>query len=184
MSPRDPYAPLDVLDALEVGPVRLGRDRLAAPCTVRPRRGPPATLVLRFRWEEPVFTPGEPASENLAAMIAAQASLNYGLFTRRLVFRGPFDAADRRFLADMAENTAREILVNRLLVPNEYLTGAAASLAPATQETYCRASLEFPDAPPGDLPAWDTDPGRHLVLSSGGKESLLTFGLLQELGRE
>ena len=33
--------------------------------------------------------------------------------------------------------------------------------------------------------AWDPpDPGRHAVLSSGGKDSLLTYGLLQEIGRE
>jgi creatinine amidohydrolase/Fe(II)-dependent formamide hydrolase-like protein len=31
---------------------------------------------------------------------------------------------------------------------------------------------------------WSSDPDRHCALSSGGKDSLLTYGLLQEIGRE
>jgi hypothetical protein len=42
-------------------------------------------------------------------MLASQMALNYGLFRDRIVYRGDHDAPDRRFLRDMAENTAREI---------------------------------------------------------------------------
>ena len=64
---------------------------------------------LIYSYEETVFDPSEPESQNLADMIAAQVALNYGLFCRSIVFHGTFDELDRRFIQDMAENTAREI---------------------------------------------------------------------------
>jgi creatinine amidohydrolase/Fe(II)-dependent formamide hydrolase-like protein len=180
----DPYAPLEVLDRLEIGPPEIGPSSLGVPYRVVQKDGAETTLVLHLRWEEEVFVPGEPESENLAAMVGAQAALNYGLFARRLVFRGRFDRADRRLLTDMAENTAREILVNRILTDNPYLVGPAVGLPRALRDRYCRARLEFPDEElPGSV-SWDTDPERILVLSSGGKESLLGYGLLDELGRD
>ena len=48
-------------------------------------------------------------------MIGAQVALNYGLFCRKIVFHGIFDGTDRRFLSDMAQNTAREIYVKKFL---------------------------------------------------------------------
>ena len=54
-------------------------------------------------------------------MTAAQVALNYGLFCRRIVFKGLFDDLDQRFLKDMAENTARDIYVKKFLEPNPFL---------------------------------------------------------------
>jgi len=48
-------------------------------------------------------------------------ALNYGLFCREMVFRGLFDASDRKFLTDMLANTAREIYVKKILQPNPFL---------------------------------------------------------------
>ncbi|HTE06205.1 MAG TPA: hypothetical protein VK824_08415, partial [Planctomycetota bacterium] len=142
------------------------------------------SFELIYRWEEDVFDPADPEARNLAALIAAQVALNYGLFCRRIVFRGPFDAHDRQFLNDMARNTAREILVKKILEPNEFLLPPATGLPAVRRESYLRATLEFPDAPFVRAPPsrWSTDPARHAVLSSGGKDSLLSWGLLNELG--
>ena len=195
----DPLAPLQVLDRIEVGPVRLTARKLAAPYRVTIGRKMDET-ELAYRWEEDVFDPAEPGSQNLAAMIAAQVALNYGLFCREIVFRGPFDSDDRSFLREMAENTAREIYVNKILRPNEFLT-AAARVPLDVRGNYLQAELRFPD--PSEMPPaqdsprgprardgrrperlWETSPRRIGVLSSGGKESLLSYGLLRELGYE
>jgi len=178
---------LEAIERLEVGPPRIERRRLSVPYAVVTAHGTERT-DLTYRYEEDVFTPGEPASENLAAMIGAQVALNYGLFCRQIVFRGRFDAHDREFLKDAAINTAREIYVKKFLEQNVFLTDTAASLPPVKRDSYLRANLVFPDPPPG-APARPAAPRsddatRHAVLSSGGKDSLLTFGVLHELGLE
>jgi creatinine amidohydrolase/Fe(II)-dependent formamide hydrolase-like protein len=84
----------------------------------------------------------------------------------------------------MAENTAREIWVNKLLDPNPFLVGPAAEMEPRKLERYLRARLVFDDAVPAPTPAWNVDRTRHAVLSSGGKDSLLSYALLAEMGLE
>lgn len=205
MTARDPLAPLRVLDRLEVGPARVEPRRLTAPYRVTAADGSTDEMELVYRWEEPVFEPEDPTSRNLAALVAAQVALNYGLFCRELVLGGPLDAADRRFLRDAAENTAREIYVKKLLEPNPFLVGEASELPAVKRKSHLRAELVFPDAggtgeggageegaddaAAGDQGtgrngpgAWRAEPGRIAVLASGGKDSLLSHGLLREAG--
>jgi hypothetical protein len=78
-------------------------------------------------------------------MIAAQVALNYGLFCRDIVFNGLFDKTDRRFLREMAENTAREIFVNKFLAPNPFLVGEAARLPAVKPKAFLQAKLTFPE---------------------------------------
>jgi creatinine amidohydrolase/Fe(II)-dependent formamide hydrolase-like protein len=174
---------LRVLGRLEVGPVRVEPRRLVAPYRVV-AGNTEHSIELIYRYQDRVFEPGDPASTNLASMIAAQVALNYGLFCSELVFRGLFDRHDRRLLAEMAANTAREIYVKKFLEPNPFLVGEAADLEPEKRENYLQARLVFPDDEPSSLDPWQTDRTRHAILSSGGKESLLSYGLLDELGFE
>ncbi len=179
----DHLAPLLIWDRLEVGAPRVEPRRVTAEYAVvaGSRR---ETTELSYTYDEDVFPPGDPVAANLAAMITAQVALNYGLFCREMVFHGPFDERDRRFLADMAQNTAREIYVKKFLQPNPFLVGEAAALKAHKQDDYLRAKLLFPGAvkEDGPLPGWGAGDGSCAVLSSGGKDSLLTFGLLQEAG--
>lgn len=179
-------APLHVIDELEVGAVRVEKRRIASSYTVkRGRRRDKSDLV--FSYEEDVFDPGDPGDRNLAAMITAQVALNYGLFCDRVVFRGDFDSADRRLIREMAENTAREIYVKKFLEPNQFLKGEAASLPVVRRRSHLHASLGFPDAKSTRVIPWSPKESRRdriAVSSSGGKDSLLSFGLLRELGYE
>lgn len=189
----DPLKRLVVIQRLEVGPVRVEPQRITTPYTVI-QKGKRSSSELIYRFEEDVFTPGVPSSVNLASMISAQVALNYGLFCEHLVFHGRFDRHDRRFIEEMARNTAREIFVKKFLEPNPFLTGPAAELPPVKLDNYLRARVLFSDdrttdestAPKegNDEKKWRLDVNRHVVLSSGGKDSLLSFGLLNELGRE
>jgi len=181
----DPLAVLGVFDRLEIGPVRLEAKRLVAPYRLYYDDHADQTELI-YTFEERVFAPKEAESRNLADMMAAQVALNYGLFCNKIVFHGTYDEADRRFLREMAENTAREIYVKKFLEPNPFLIGPAAHLPAVKQKKYLRARLLFVGNPqindPHEWRLWDTRGKLHCVLSSGGKDSLLSYGLLNELG--
>ena len=187
---QDPLSVLGVIRRLEVGPVQLKPRVMTAPYRVT-QNGEVHEKELIYRFEEDVFVPGEPASINLASMMAAQVALNYGLFCDELIFHGWFDEHDRGFIEEMAQNTAREIFVKKFLEPNPFLRGPATELPPVKRESYLRANLVFPDGGQSKsrkdkkwAQEWKGQRNRHAVLSSGGKDSLLTFGLLRECGHE
>jgi creatinine amidohydrolase/Fe(II)-dependent formamide hydrolase-like protein len=178
---------LRIFETLQVGPIQLEPRRMIAPYRLVWNGGEDRTRLI-YRFQEDVFDPGDAQSQNLASMMAAQVAINYGLFCRRIVFRGRYDAVDRRFIGDMSENTAREIYVKKFLQPNAFLTGPAAHQPAVRRRRYLAADLEFPQdsGPAGRLPwqLWPTDRRRHAILSSGGKDSLLSYGLLDEIGQE
>lgn len=178
-----------VADRLEVGPVAIDRRGLRAPYRLTVG-GETFETVLSYRYEEDVFDPADPAAANLATLIASQVALNYGLFAGEIVFRGPLDAADRAFLSEMAANTAREIYVNKILKPNSLLVPELRGLPALKLDGYLQAELRFEPGEAGDGAAagspgrWSHDRRSIAVLSSGGKESLLSYGLLREVGLE
>jgi creatinine amidohydrolase/Fe(II)-dependent formamide hydrolase-like protein len=186
-TPDDSLRLLHVIDELRVGRAKVEKNRLVCSYTVV-QDGKEDSIELVFSYEEDVFKPEDAVDQNLADMIGAQLALNYGLFCTRIVFQGAFDAVDRRFLGEMAENTAREIYVKKFLEPNAYLVGPAASLPAVRQARYSRAELVF--GLQADITAripWspaESQDDRIAILSSGGKDSLLTFGLLNEIGYE
>ncbi|MGB2906239.1 MAG: creatininase family protein [Candidatus Aminicenantaceae bacterium] len=172
---------LRVLDQLEIGPVRVEPRRCMCAYTVH-NNGKRESFDLIYRFEEDVFKPDRKEDHNLAAMMTAQVGLNYGLFFHEITFRGIFDDSDRRFLQDMMHNTSREIYVMKFLQPNPFLVGEAAHLPAVRLGTYTMARVEFSDPKPKSFPAWPAEPERYAVSSSGGKDSLLSFGLLKEMG--
>jgi len=183
----EPLKVLEVIDKLSVGPVRIEKNRLSAPYKVL-RNGKEDQIDLVYKFEENVFTPNEDESQNLANIIAAQVALNYGLFCKKIVFHGLFDSADQKFLFDMMENTAREIFVKKFLEENPFLLPEVFNLPPVRLKRYSRAKLEFPavemEKSKIKWQIWETDKKKHAILSSGGKDSLLSFGLLSEIGKE
>lgn len=171
-------------DRLEVGPPHLEPKKLTMPYRLVYGGGQHVTHLV-YSYDEPVFTPGDPAAENLAAMIGAQVALNYGLFCRAIVFHGHFEPRDQQLLRDMAANTATEIYVKKLLEHNPFLLPQYAHLELQPCDSYLQAELLFPGLPESPpLSPWPTDERRHCVLSSGGKDSLVGFGLLRETGCE
>ena len=180
----DRLASLVVFDRLEVDPPRIEPRRLVAPYRLVGGGRASATELI-FRFEEAVFDPADGAVHNLASMMTAQVALNYGLFCRQIVLNGTFDPLDRRFLRAMAENTAREIYVKKFLSPNPFLRAPWRALPAQRRSRYLAASLVFPQAArgrgAGAWQLWATRHDRAGVLSSGGKDSLLSFGLIDEI---
>ncbi len=190
-SKEDPLGTLGVIERLEVGPVRVEKRRLTAPYTVT-QNGNMDSTELIYRFEEDVFFPDEPDSLNLASMLCVQVALNYGLFCNEMVFHGWFDPHDQRLIRDMAQNTAREIYVKKFLEPNPFLCDPVTELPLVKRDSYLKAQILFIPIQgltnqggrlDGDQ-AWNADPSRYAVMSSGGKDSLLSFGLMRELQKE
>ena len=172
-----------VIDRLDVEVSRLRPDKVTATYRVT-AGGSTSTTEFSYRYSDAVFEPDDPVDQNLAAMMMAQPALNYGLFCREIVLHGPLDKHDRRFLRNYAAHTAREIYVDKFLSGNPFLTGSVASLPAMRLDTYLQAEVLFPDESRDIAGPWDTSPGKAAVLSSGGKDSLLTFGLLNEIGAD
>lgn len=179
-----------VIDRLEVGPVQMEANRLRTTYRLI-RDGKADSTTLTYKYEENVFSVDDPDSQNLAAMIAVQVAFNYGLFCNELVFHDCFDRCDKRFIKDMVENTAREIYVNKLIHHNSFLEKEYLNLTVSKLDYYCQADIIFTseakykyNSKKRDKKLWDVDNSTYSVLSSGGKDSLLSFGLLNEIGHE
>lgn len=187
----DPLLGLKVIDRLEIGPVHLEPNRLRTTYSVT-QKGQTDVTELNYRFGEDVFIPSDPDSINLASMISIQVALNYGLFCDEIVIHDWFDKYDQRFIQDMAANTAREIFVKKFLEYNPFLLEAASNIPPIKRESYMQSRIVFngkqaesslkKDQDQKNSIIWQPHPSRYSILSSGGKDSLLSFGLLNELG--
>jgi creatinine amidohydrolase/Fe(II)-dependent formamide hydrolase-like protein len=184
-SQEDPLSILKVIQKLEVGPVEIRSNKLISPYSVTTEEGN-SVFKLIYRFEEEVFDEKDTHSVNLAGMIATQVALNYGLFCKKIVFHDRLDKEDIRFIEDIMVNTAREIYVMKFLRPNPFLLGEASILPLVKKDNYLQASLEFPSRIKERTKSSfrGEDKSKHAVLSSGGKDSLLSFGLLKEIGKE
>lgn len=181
------YQDLATIDELRVGPTQITPHRIETPYTVVIGTEQYQNTLI-YSYGEDVFDSSMPADRNLAAMIGAQVALNYGLFCKRIVFDGFFDSEDKRLLRNMMENTSREIYGNKILADNPFLVGPVTNLEAEKRQRYTNAEIRFVNTAYSDRqPAWsfwDTDPQKHCVLSSGGKDSLLSYGLLKEVCEE
>ena len=125
--------------------------------------------------------------ENAAGMMLAMAAINFTYFTGKLELDFPVSDNDIEIIGKYVKINNREVFVNKLcrrryeFVKKEYLpteaditeenaNGATDILAPLRKDN--EGSVQFR---PGNSVA---------VLSSGGKESLLTYGMLRETGAE
>ena len=174
-------------ESLKVGPVIIQPKSVKALYTLTFPSGEISTNSLVYSYAEPVFD-GSESSINLASIMSVQVALNYGLFCRKLIFDGLFDDPDKRFIMEMLENTSREIYVNKFLMTNPFLTSGFQGMQPEKRKRYTAAATSFINSRYTglDIP-WkhsNTKNHNYMVLSSGGKDSLLSYGLLKELRKE
>ena len=174
---------LKVIDRMEIGPVYLEKNRLRSKYKIIQGKNEDST-TLEYRYEEKVFLPDELESINLANMIGAQVAINYGLFCKEIVFHGYFDVLDQTFILNMAANTAQEIYVKKFLEYNPFLKETVSGLSPVKLDNYLQASINFTENYQQTNSHWKVDNSSYCILSSGGKDSLLSYSLLKELGYE
>ncbi|HWH09007.1 MAG TPA: hypothetical protein VNX21_07385 [Candidatus Thermoplasmatota archaeon] len=172
---------------LRVSDPVLRDDASASGYTFVARDGKETTLELRWKFDRPIYASASPAMRNHARVHHAVPALNYGLFCDRIVFEGPLAPADLAYLRRMMDATAREQYLTRfalaqphLLILPEYHVPVDEFEPEAVRDVAELVVDEEEVAPPDARP----NPERFAVLSSGGKESLFTYGLLRELGRD
>jgi 7-cyano-7-deazaguanine synthase in queuosine biosynthesis len=179
---------LIVFESLQVGPVHIKYNSIRAPYTITHKDKRQSSSTLIYTFEENVFSPGDAFGQNLASVILAQLALNYGLFCEKIIFDGLFDVADQRFLIDMMENTSREIYIKKILGDNPFLTDMAKGIMPEKRKAYTAASVIFINTLYSSSvirrKTLESDPNRHVILSSGGKDSLLTYGIIKEINKD
>lgn len=122
--------------------------------------------------------------DEIARLISIVPAINYGLFTDEISFKFPLHELDYRFFTDMSEATARDIFVNRILtrtglIRDEYIPDPE-SVGP--DDARPRAHVNIPETYTGTSLTLETDPKKCCVMVSGGKDSLLTYSILKELG--
>lgn len=177
---------LVVHTCLKVHNLIIEPSRVRATYSLLRKDGSEVSNELIYSYRHPLFDPKLPEDINLASLMLAQVALNYGLFFERIEFEGLFDKTDRRFLEDMMENTSREILVNKFYSPNEFLIPPFDQLTVEHPKKFTAAAIGFESGKYAGMKLRDvqdtTNKHAYAILSSGGKDSLLTYGLVRELG--
>ncbi len=177
---------LAVFDTLRVHRICLKTNEVRATYSLLKTDGELLEMDLIYSYPETFFDKKKSTDVNLASMMTVQVAINYGLFCKKMVFDGLFDMTDKQFITDMIENTAREIYVNKFLFPNEFLVSPFDKMDATPQKKYTNAEIIFENTTFGKMrlkPENATpDAQKFAVLSSGGKDSLLTYGIVNELG--
>jgi hypothetical protein len=140
-------------------------------------------FYLRFKYEEPL-------SHNQLALLrlaSVMPLLNYGLFTREIILEWPVSKADFSLLNDFLDVFSKDIFINKLvrkknpyMLPQFLLLGSEVTEANARPMAKIVATSLVEDVP---ISA-GLNENACGVLSSGGKESLLTYAMLKEIGAE
>jgi hypothetical protein len=138
---------------------------------------------LRFKYEEP------PSQKQLALLRLASVMplLNYGLFTREIRLKWQVSEADFSLLNDLLDVFSKDIFINKLVrrknpyvLPQFIPSDAEVSEANARPMAKIVAPSLTEDVPISS----ELNENSCGVLSSGGKESLLTYAMLKEIGAE
>ncbi len=122
--------------------------------------------------------------DNLARLMVTMPLINYGLFTKDLYLDFPLTEEDIQYIKDHMEILARDIFVNKIcrrradFIKKEYIPKDN-EMVPENAESKVNVKTKGVE---NRKFKGDQDKKTCAVLSSGGKESLLTYGLLKELG--
>ncbi|MBI9071354.1 MAG: hypothetical protein JEY94_07130 [Melioribacteraceae bacterium] len=178
-------ADLIVFECLKVHKIKVEPKRVISVYTLEKANNETVSNEFIYSYKENFFDVKNAGDINLASVMAAQAAINYGLFCKKIVFDGLYDEADKRFIKDMTENTSREIFVNKFLMPNEFLSPPFDKIEPEQKHKYTGAEIIFENNDYQNTvlkkESSKPDSEKFVILSSGGKDSLLSYGILNEL---
>lgn len=175
-----------VLKSLRVCDIEVTPQRVSAKYEIVHPNGNVVAKKLYYTYSSPLFDKRNIEDLNLASMMVAQVAMNYGLFCSELIFEGHFDSSDQEFIRRMVENTSKEILTNKLLTDNPFITEAYRGMKAEKNDRYTQAEIVFPRKSISLVKRHHgrikPDYSQYAILSSGGKDSLLSYGLIKEFG--
>lgn len=175
-----------LLKKLSVKNIIVEAKKIKASYCVENLSGNTFSTELIYSYDKSYFNPKNAVDINLASIMLAQVALNYGLFFETIEFDGLYDKTDREFIESMMENTSREIITNKLLMRNEFLKAPYDNLYIEKRQKYTSANIIFTNNNFKNVKLFgerkESDHNKFAILSSGGKDSLLTYGIIKELG--
>jgi len=171
---------LKCFDRIVVGGVKVGARGFSAVYTLE-FDGVKKSYPLMQRYEEDVKVKG---LEEVARLTSIVPAANYALFADEIRFEFPLHELDLRFFGDVADATARDIFVNRIvnrtgLIREEYVPNPDEV---KLEDAKPKAHVSVPETFTGTSIEHEGDLASSIVMSSGGQDSLLSYGLLAELG--
>ena len=140
-------------------------------------------FTLEIRYEEPIQEDHLP----ILRMAFCMPLFNYGLFCKKFILHFSLCESDFHLLNDLNETFSRDIFVNKILrrranyiLPEFLLSESDVLLVHSDPQ----AEIEPASVHPDRILARGMRENSCGVLSSGGKESLLTYALLSEVGAD
>ena len=119
----------------------------------------------------------------MGALMSLVPAINYTLFTDEIRIEFPINELDLRFFTDMSEIVAKDIFVNRIvnrtgLIREEFVPDPS-EISP--EDAIPRADMDVRTTNSTDLEEISGEESCG-VMVSGGKDSLLSYSLLNEVG--
>lgn len=180
--PMDYAEKIAVLDEIRVRPTYIGGRTIRGKVSFR-WKGNEKSFEVIYTYNGDIV-----ANENIAGLLMAMPAINFTLFSRKFVLDFPVSEADISHIREFVRINNREVFINKLarrryeffrkeFLPSEADITEENSLGVTVVEATKTATMEMPGG---------MVPGHHsvAVLSSGGKESLLSYGMLRESGAD
>lgn len=167
--------------SIELSEPEIKKNSVSARVVLNKIEGEKAEFVSTLKYDEDVKIQHLP----LIRLAFCMPLLNYGLFTKKFKLDFPISKADVALLNELNRVFSRDIFVNKILrrrtnyILPEFLPDEQNVKASDAEP---KSSFEFKEITPDKFVAEKMDKNSCGILSSGGKESLLTYGILKEIG--
>ena len=117
-----------------------------------------------------------------AQILSLMPIVNYSLFTESIKIDFPITEEDLGFFREVLRLNSIEIYVNKLIKRPEFFRDEYIPMRASISEASWIPKLVYELGNP--WPKFSTESNNVAIMSSGGKESLLTYGLMNEIGAE
>ncbi len=174
-------ADLLCFESIEISELTIQGKHIYADVILKNKHGNITVFCIKLAYEEridDVFLP-------ILRLAFCMPLLNYGLFSEKIILHFPISKIDFKILNEFNHVFCRDIFVNKILrrradyfLP-EYIPNTDQI---SKKDAYPRAIIEPRSVTNDSALSADFDNKSCGVLSSGGKESLLTYGILNEIG--
>jgi 7-cyano-7-deazaguanine synthase in queuosine biosynthesis len=173
---------LKCFDAISVGEPRVSPTRITAVYAIE-FENRKLEFELRNKYDEDISSE---LLEEFARVMVTLPAVNYGLFSDEIYFDFELNEKDLELFKVMMEATARDIFVNRILkrtgfVKEEFIPKED-DVRP--EDAMPRARVSARGMTRGKSLVEGLDFRKSAVMSSGGKDSLLTYCVLKEVGQD
>ena len=145
------------------------------------RKGKSITCELRHKYEESIEGDNAQRYANLTSGIPA---INHGLFAKEICFEFDLGPKEYNFFDEMLKKMSIEIFVSRFYHDPLFIKPAFIAKQADVKLSNAMCQAQFTAGIGHDIANYPADPDKIVVLSSGGKESLLCYGLLNKAGMD